>query len=112
MAQNCQVFGTLTGLNGLYTLSPMPIHLIIDGYNLLGVRGGLRGDVEARREQLILDLAGYRQRKGRPGTVIFDGWRAWHPGRGAEEGEGAWGGCSQKGEEGEAGGERAWEGLR
>src|SRR5207247_10504027 len=79
MAQNCQVFGTLTGLNGLYTLSPMPIHLIIDGYNLLGVRGGLRGDVEARREQLIRDLAGYRQRKGHPVTVVFDGWRAGHP---------------------------------
>src|SRR5438309_10532564 len=76
MAQNCQVFGTLTGLNGLYTLSPMPIHLIIDGYNLLGVRGGLRGDVEARREQLIRDLAGYRQRKGHPVPLIFDGWRA------------------------------------
>src|SRR5437870_1570248 len=75
MAQNCQVIGTLTGLNGLYTLSPMPIHLIIDGYNLLGVRGGLRGDVEARREQLIRDLAGYRQRKGHPRTVGFNGWR-------------------------------------
>jgi len=35
----------------------MPIHLIIDGYNLLGVRGGLRGDVEAKREALIRDLA-------------------------------------------------------
>src|SRR2546426_7524841 len=88
MAQNCQVFGTLTGLNGLYTLSPMPIHLIIDGYNLLGVRGGLRGDVEARREQLIRDLAGYRQRKGHPVTVIFDGWRAGHPVERAEWREG------------------------
>src|SRR5438445_746438 len=57
----------------------MPIHLIIDGYNLLGVRGGLRGDVEARREQLIRALAGYRQRKGHPVTVVFDGWRAGHP---------------------------------
>src|SRR6266849_1691962 len=88
MAQNCQVFGTLTGLNGLYTLSPMPIHLIIDGYNLLGVRGGMRGDVEARREQLIRDLAGYRQRKGHPVTVVFDGWRAGHPVEQAEWREG------------------------
>ncbi len=54
----------------------MPIHLIIDGYNLLGVRGGLRGDVEAKREALIRDLAGYRQRKGHPVTVVFDGWRS------------------------------------
>ncbi len=57
----------------------MPIHLIIDGYNLLGVRGGLRGDVEAKRETLIRDLAGYRQRRGYPLTVVFDGWRSGHP---------------------------------
>ncbi|HZC67906.1 MAG TPA: NYN domain-containing protein, partial [Nitrospirales bacterium] len=66
----------------------MPIHLIIDGYNLLGVRGGLRGDVEAKREQLIRDLAGYRQRKGHPVTVVFDGWRAGHPVEQAERREG------------------------
>ena len=57
----------------------MPIHLIIDGYNLLGVRGGLRGGIEARREALIRDLAGYRQRKGHPLIVVFDGWRSGHP---------------------------------
>src|SRR2546428_8710310 len=106
MAQNCQVFGTLTGLNGLYTLSRMPIHLIIDGYNLLGVRGGLRGDVEARREQLIRDLAGYRQRKGHPVTVIFDGWRAGHPVGRAEWREGLWVVHFQQGEHGDSVGER------
>ena len=52
------------------------LHLIVDGYNLLGVRGGLRGDVEVRREALIRELAGYRQRKGFPLTVVFDGWRS------------------------------------
>ena len=55
------------------------IHLVIDGYNLIGVRGGLRGDIEARREALIRELAGYRQRKGYPLTVVFDGWRSGHP---------------------------------
>ena len=55
------------------------IHLVIDGYNLLGVRGGLRGDIEARREALIRELVGYRQRKGYPLTVVFDGWRSGHP---------------------------------
>jgi uncharacterized protein len=55
------------------------IHLVIDGYNLLGVRGGLRGDIEARREGLIRELVGYRQRKGYPLTVVFDGWRSGHP---------------------------------
>src|SRR3989442_11026893 len=97
MAQNCQVFGTLTGLNGLYTLSPMPIHLTIDGYNLLGVRGGLRGDVEARREQLIRDLAGYRQRKGHPLTAVFDRWRGGDPVERAEWREGLEGVFSRQG---------------
>src|SRR5207244_12624838 len=60
------------------------IHLVVDGYNLLGVRGGLRGDIEARREALIRELAGYRQRKGYPLTVIFDGWRS---GQAVEHGE-------------------------
>ncbi len=60
------------------------IHLVVDGYNLLGVRGGLRGDVEARREALIRELAGYRQRKGYPLTVVFDGWRS---GQAVEHGE-------------------------
>src|SRR2546425_11157656 len=106
MAQNCQVFGTLTGLNGLYTLSPMPIHLIIDGYNLLGVRGGLRGDVEARREQLIRDLAGYRQRKGHPVTVVFDGWRAGHPVEHVEWREGIGVVYSRQGGQAGAGGNR------
>jgi predicted RNA-binding protein with PIN domain len=55
------------------------IHLVIDGYNLLGTRGGLRGDVEAKRETLIRELTAYRQRKGYPLTVIFDGWRAGQP---------------------------------
>ena len=43
---------------GIYAYSV--IHLVVDGYNLLGVRGGLRGDIEARREALIRELAGYR----------------------------------------------------
>src|SRR6266545_1842943 len=62
----------------------MPIHLIVDGYNLLGIRGGLRGDVEARRESLIRELAGYRHRKGLPVTVVFDGWRSGFPTEQAE----------------------------
>lgn len=57
----------------------MPTHLIIDGYNLLGARGqmgrsaGLDG--ESAREQLLRDLTLYRQRKGHPITVVFDGWQ-------------------------------------
>ena len=66
----------------------MAVHLIIDGYNLLGVRGGLRGDVEGRREALIRELAGYRQRKGYPLTVVFDGWRSGYPAQHSEWREG------------------------
>jgi uncharacterized protein len=80
----------------------MPMHLIIDGYNLLGVRGGLRGDVEARREQLIRDLIGYRQRKGHPLAVVFDGWRSGHPVERAEWREGIEVVYSKQGEQADA----------
>lgn len=55
----------------------MATHLIIDGYNLLGVRAAFVGgtDLEAAREGLLRELAGYRQRKGHAVTVVFDGWR-------------------------------------
>jgi predicted RNA-binding protein with PIN domain len=64
----------------------MTTHLIIDGYNLLGARAGrLDGtDLETAREHLLRDLAGYRQRKGHPVTVVFDGW---HQGAASERRE-------------------------
>src|SRR2546421_5279087 len=102
MAKICHVLGKLRGDARLYTLGPMPVHLIIDGYNLLGVRGGLRGDVEARREQLIRNLAGYRQRKGHPLTVVFDGWRAGHPVEHVEWREGIGVVYSKQGEQADA----------
>ncbi len=80
----------------------MPTHLIIDGYNLLGVRGGLRGDVEAKREALIRDLAGYRHRKGHPVTVVFDGWRSGQPVERAERREGVEVVYSRHGEQADA----------
>jgi len=66
----------------------MALHLIIDGYNLLGARGqgpggGLR-ELEPLREALIQELARYRQTKAHPVTVVFDGWQA---GLGAERRE-------------------------
>ncbi len=78
------------------------MHLIVDGYNLLGVRGGLRGDVEARREVLIRDLAGYRQRKGHPLTVVFDGWRSGQPVERSEWREGIGVVFSKRGEQADA----------
>lgn len=57
----------------------MATHVIVDGYNLLGARGQVgRTDAangEAAREQLLRDLSAYRQRKGHPITVVFDGWQ-------------------------------------
>jgi len=54
----------------------MAIHIILDGYNLIGSEKGLRGSLELRRNQLIRQLQQYRQRKGYPITVVFDGWRS------------------------------------
>jgi predicted RNA-binding protein with PIN domain len=55
------------------------MHLIIDGYNLLGARGWIGratgSDAESARERLLQELAIYRQRKGHPITVVFDGWQ-------------------------------------
>ena len=58
----------------------MALHLIIDGYNLLGAggRGRTGGDLwsEAARDELIRRLGAYRQRRGHAITVVLDGWRA------------------------------------
>ena len=57
----------------------MAMHVIIDGYNLLGVRGhigpGSSFDGDHVRETLLQELRLYRQRKGHPLTVVFDAWR-------------------------------------
>ncbi len=54
----------------------MAIHIVIDGYNLIGSEKGLRGDLEGKRNQLIRQLQEYRELKGYPITVVFDGWRS------------------------------------
>lgn len=54
----------------------MAIHIVIDGYNLIGNDKGLRGDLEVKREELIQRLKVYHERKGHPLTLVFDGWRS------------------------------------
>ena len=54
----------------------MAIHIVIDGYNLIGSEKGLGGDLEGKRNQLIHQLRRYRESKGYPITVVFDGWRS------------------------------------
>lgn len=66
----------------------MATHLLVDGYNLVGSAGMAgpsgSGRLEATREALLRDLAGYRRRKGHAITVVFDGWQG---GLGAEHRE-------------------------
>lgn len=54
----------------------MAIHIIIDGYNLIGSDKGLRGDLEGKRGKLILQLQRYKESRDYPITVVFDGWRS------------------------------------
>ncbi len=62
-----------------YALRVVAMHLIIDGYNLLGVRGqvgpAVAQDGDSAREQLLRDLMVYQQRKAHSITVVFDGWQ-------------------------------------
>ena len=55
------------------------MHLIIDGYNLLHIilplSQGASEDLQRNRDQLIDQLASYRQRKPCEITIVFDGWR-------------------------------------
>lgn len=61
----------------------MSQHVIVDGYNLLGVlHAGAAGSSfagEAAREGLLRDVSAYHARKGHPLTVVFDGWKAGMP---------------------------------
>lgn len=47
--------------------------IVIDGYNVIGSRGGLWGDVAARREAFIAELSRYARARGHAVTVVFDG---------------------------------------
>jgi uncharacterized protein len=76
----------------------MPIHLIIDGYNLMGRARGLSGDIQAARESLVQALATYRHRKKHPITVVFDGWQQGQPFEGREHRTGVEVLYSKKGE--------------
>ncbi|MCP9456189.1 MAG: NYN domain-containing protein [Nitrospira sp.] len=54
-------------------------HLIIDGYNLMGVMKGIPDKLECAREDLLDTLASYRYQKPYTMTVVFDGWRHDRP---------------------------------
>ena len=50
------------------------MELVIDGYNVIGSRGGLRGDVAAKRDAYVSELVRYARLKGHGITVVFDGF--------------------------------------
>ncbi|MFZ5861316.1 MAG: NYN domain-containing protein [Nitrospirota bacterium] len=50
------------------------VEIVIDGYNVIGSRGGLYGDVAAKRDAFIAELARYARLKGHAVTVVFDGF--------------------------------------
>ncbi len=54
----------------------MAIHIIVDGYNVIGSERGLTGNLESKRSRLIQQLQQYHDRKDYPVTVVFDGWRS------------------------------------
>jgi predicted RNA-binding protein with PIN domain len=54
----------------------MALHIVVDGYNLIGSENGLRGNLESQRRKLLAQLQRYHQRKDYPITVVFDGWRS------------------------------------
>ncbi|MGH7832275.1 MAG: NYN domain-containing protein, partial [Candidatus Binatia bacterium] len=54
----------------------MALHIIVDGYNLIGSEKGLTGNLGKRRKQLIEQLQLYHAAKGYSVTVVFDGWRS------------------------------------
>ena len=54
----------------------MPMDVIIDGYNLIASRQGLRGALEHKRNGLVRQLARYQKAKGFFVSVVFDGWKA------------------------------------
>jgi predicted RNA-binding protein with PIN domain len=50
------------------------VEIVIDGYNVIGSRGGLYGDVAAKRDAFIAELARYARLKGHAISVVFDGF--------------------------------------
>jgi len=66
----------------------MALHLLIDGYNLMGCSGNSRepfaDPLEENREQLMEKIARYRGLKGAQVTLVFDGGKGGYPTRRSE----------------------------
>lgn len=53
----------------------MPVHLLIDGYNLLNRMGFDAGDLETARNGLLDQLSLYKRERGARITIVFDAYR-------------------------------------
>ncbi len=51
----------------------MALHLVIDGYNLIGTSYMSKGDLESARQELFKQLLAYKRLKGHKITVVLDG---------------------------------------
>jgi ribosomal protection tetracycline resistance protein len=52
------------------------VEIIIDGYNLIGLEHGMRGNLEHQRSRLIQKLGLYEQLKKFKVIVVFDAWQS------------------------------------
>lgn len=55
----------------------MPVHLLIDGYNLLNRMGLDSRDFESARNALLDQLSLYKRERGSRITVVFDAYRSF-----------------------------------
>jgi predicted RNA-binding protein with PIN domain len=58
----------------LSSINERRVELVIDGYNVIGSRGGLYGDVAAKRAAFVAELGRYARIKGHAVTAVFDGF--------------------------------------
>lgn len=50
------------------------MEIVVDGFNVIGSRGGLYGDVGGKRDAFVAELARYAHLKRHAVTVVFDGF--------------------------------------
>ena len=65
----------LDSLSGNWQIIRRPIisHILIDGYNLMGI---YHKDLESQRQRLVEKLIGYKKIKEHEITIVFDGWKS------------------------------------
>lgn len=87
MWASCPCFRMKAGISDFLGMA-MALHLLIDGYNLMGCSGNSRepfaDPLEENREQLMEKIARYRGLKGAQVILVFDGGKGGYPTRRSE----------------------------